>query len=105
MCQPPERGPQRREPETGGGHAVPGQPAPGRARPEPAGGRVPGPPPPGHDRGQPRLLDPQRRGEQVGWGPVMLPAQQEPVDVPLGQPDCPGIGAARRPAGREWWCQ
>ena len=42
---------------------------------------------------------PQRGGEQVGRGAVMLPAQQESVDVPLGQPDRPGVRAARR-AGR-----
>ena len=55
-----------REPEPGRGHPVPGQPAPGRARAEPAGGRVPGAPPPGRDRGQPGLLDAQRGGQQVG---------------------------------------
>ena len=38
-------------------------------------------------------------GEQVGGRAVMLPAQQQPVDVALAEPDRPGIRAAGR-AGR-----
>ena len=44
-------------------------------------------------------LDPQRDGEQVIGCAAVLPAQQEPVDVPLGQPHRPRVSAARR-AGR-----
>ena len=76
-------------------------PGPG---PEPAGGRVPGPPPPARDRGQPGLLDAQRGGEQIKRRAVVLADEQEPVDVPLGQPDRPGVSAARR-AGRGDECR
>ena len=38
-------------------------------------------------------------GEQIVRGAVMLPAQQQPVDVALAEPDRPGVSAARR-AGR-----
>jgi hypothetical protein len=33
----------------------------------------------------------------------VLPAQQQPVDVPLRQPDQPGIRPARRTGGRSAW--
>ena len=45
-------------------------------------------------------LDPQRGGEQVERGAVMLPGQQQPVDVALGQPDAPGV---RPPAQAGPW--
>jgi hypothetical protein len=41
----------------------------------------------------------QRIGQQIGRGAVLLSAQHEPVDVPLGQPDRPGVVPAG-PAGR-----
>ncbi|MGH3286913.1 MAG: hypothetical protein ACRDPD_19885, partial [Streptosporangiaceae bacterium] len=85
-----------RVPEPGGGHPVPGQPAPPRPRAEQAGGHVPVTTPPGFDLGRPPRPGAQRDRQQVKRGTVMLPAQHEPVDVALGQPDHPGVRAPRR---------
>ena len=87
----------RGEAEPGGRHPVPGQPAPARARAEPPGGDVPAVAPPGRDLFQPLRVDAQRLGEQVVRDPVVLAAEQEPVDVALAEPHRRG-GAAPRPA-------
>ena len=97
--QAAQRGAGGGEPEPGLGHPGAGQPAPARPGPEPPGVRVPGAAPPSHDRGQPLRLHPQRQGEQVGGRAVVLPAEHEPVDVALAEPDRPGVSAACR-AGR-----
>jgi hypothetical protein len=85
------------EPEPGRGHPGPGQPAPPRPLPQPPRLGVPGPPPPRHDRRQPVRSHPQRQGEQIVRGAVMLPAQQQPVDVALAEPDRARVGAPRGP--------
>lgn len=62
-----------------------------------AGGGVPGAPPAGHDGAQPIGRDGQGGGQQVIGCAAVLGAQDQPVNVALGQPDCARIGPAMRP--------
>jgi hypothetical protein len=51
-------------------------------------------PPAGDDAAQPVDGDVQGGGEQVVGGAVLLGAQLQPGDVPVGDLECPGVVAA-----------
>ena len=83
-----------RESEPGRGHPVPGQPAPPRPRASRPAVAYPARRHRAVIAGS-RLAAPAARGEQVDWRSVMLAAEQQPVDIALGELN--GGTAAPRP--------